>query len=84
MTRYTVVWVQSAQAELADLWLSAPDRNATTAAAHAIDQELAVDASAAGAELREGLRALFAPPLRVLFTVREDDRIVEVLRVRRL
>ena len=84
MTRYTVVWEQGSQSELADLWLNAPDRNAVTAAACAIDQELAVDAATKGVELSEGLRAFFAPPVRVLFTVREDDRIVEVLRVRRL
>ena len=84
MTRYTVVWVQSARVELAEFWLSAPDRNAVTAAAHAIDLELAVDASTKGAELSEGLRALFVPPLRALFVVREDDRIAEVLRIRPL
>jgi len=84
MTRYTVVWVQSSQSELADLWLNAPDRNAVTAATHAIDRELAVDPSSRGVELSEGLRAFFAPPLRVLFAVRGDDRIVEVLRVRGL
>ena len=47
MTRYTVVWVQSAQDELADLWLNAPDRNAVTTAAHAIDQELGEEFSPA-------------------------------------
>jgi len=30
MTRYTVVWVESAQAELAELWISVQDRNAVT------------------------------------------------------
>jgi len=84
MTRYTVVWVESALDELADLWLAAPDREAITAAADAIDQELAVDAPSKGIELSEGLRALFSPPLRILFTVREVDRIAEVLRVKRL
>ena len=81
MTRYTVVWVKSAQDELAELWLNAPDRNAVTTAAHAIDQELGEDAQDKGSELSEGLRSLFAPPLKAIFTVREDDRIAEVLRV---
>ena len=84
MTRYTVVWEQSALDELTDLWLESPDRNAVTAAAHAIDQTLVRDASTKGTELSEGLRAVFLPPLRRLFTVREEDRIVEVLRVRLL
>jgi len=82
MTRYTVVWVKSSQDELAELWMNAPDRNAVTVAAHAIDQELGEDAAVKGSELSEGLRSLFAPPLKAIFTVREDDRVAEVLRVR--
>jgi plasmid stabilization system protein ParE len=84
MTRYTVVWVDSAQDELAEIWIRTQDRNAVTAATSAIDQHLAVDAGAKGTELSEGLHAFHAAPLRVLFAVREDDRIVEVLRVRGL
>lgn len=80
MIRYTVVWEQDAQGDLADVWLQAGDR----AAAEAIDRDLAVDASAKGIELSEGLRAYHAPPIRVLFLVRENDRIVEVLRVKPL
>lgn len=82
MSRYTVVWVQSAQEELAELWLNAPDRNAVTLATSAIDRELGENARSKGSELSEGLRSLFVPPLKALFTMREDDRIVEVLRVR--
>lgn len=84
MTRFTVVWPLSVQDELIDEWLGTTDRGAVTAAAHFIDQELAVDPLSKGTELSEGLRALFAPPLRVLFCVSEADRIVEVLRVRRI
>jgi len=84
MIRYTVVWPAGAEDELAELWVAAPDRDAITAAANSIDLELSADSTTKGTELSEGLRALFAPPLRVLFAVREDDRVVEVLRVRRL
>ncbi|MEX0712682.1 MAG: type II toxin-antitoxin system RelE/ParE family toxin [Pirellulales bacterium] len=84
MTRYSVVWPKSAQHELADLWLSAQDRGAVTAAADEIDRQLAEDAPDKGVELSEGMRAFFAPPLRVLFAVRNEDRVVEVLRVRLL
>lgn len=79
---YTVVWTKSAQSELAELWLNSSDRAAVTAAANVIDQTLRVDASAMGIAISEGLRALFAPPIRVLFAVRDADRIVEVLGVR--
>lgn len=81
MTHYTVVWVESALDELAELWLRSDNRNEVTAAADLIDNELRDDAQLKGIEQREDLRALFAPPLRILFTVRENDRIVEVLRI---
>ena len=84
MTRYTAVWLGSALDELAELWNTARDRNAVAAAAHIIDAELSQDASTKGVEVAEGLRAFFAPPLRVLFTIEEEDRLVEVVRVRRL
>ena len=34
MTRYTVVWLESALEELTDLWINARDRNAVAASAH--------------------------------------------------
>jgi hypothetical protein len=84
MIRYTVVWHEGALDELADLWMKAPDRNAVTEASHLIDAELSEDASSKGVEVSEGLRAFFAPPLRILFAVDEGDRKAEVLRVRRI
>ncbi len=82
MTRYVVVWPKGAQDDLAELWISARDRKAVTAAAQVIDIELSRDAETKGVELREGLRAFFTPPLRILFTVDEGDCVVEVVRVR--
>jgi mRNA-degrading endonuclease RelE of RelBE toxin-antitoxin system len=80
--RYPVVWAKSARDELAELWLSSSDRKAISDAANEIDLELQQDAPTKGVELREGLRAFFAPPIRVLFSVQDTDRLVEVLRVR--
>jgi hypothetical protein len=84
MTRYTVVWVQSVEDELVELWLAANDRNDIAAATYAVDQELGLDAGLKGEDLAEGLRSLNIPPLRIIFTVSEDDRLVEVVRVARL
>jgi plasmid stabilization system protein ParE len=84
MTRYTVVWVESALVELAEIWNHSRDRNAVTAAAHVIDVELSQDGATKGAEVSEGLRAFSARPLRILFAVDEGDRIIEVVRVRRI
>jgi len=84
MTRYRVAWVRSATDELAEVWLAASDRQLVSSAAGAVDWELSTDAPLKGREVHEGLRALVVPPLRILFAVREHDRIVEVLRVRPL
>jgi plasmid stabilization system protein ParE len=83
MMRCTVVWLEDAQSDLAEIWLSEVDRNAVNLATSAIDQDLAVDPQEKGVDVSEGIRAYFAPPLRILYLVREQDRIVEVLRVRR-
>ncbi|HEV3006070.1 MAG TPA: hypothetical protein VGX78_16495 [Pirellulales bacterium] len=84
MNRFTVVWLQGAQDDLAELWINARDRSAVSAATRLIDIELSRDAPTKGVELHEGLHAFFAPPLRVLFTVDEADCVVEVVRVRLL
>ncbi len=81
MTRFTVVWVHSILDELAELWLNSHDRDSVTEAVASIDADLSEDAFLKGTHLNEGLRELAIPPLRVLFTVRGDDRMVEVVRV---
>jgi hypothetical protein len=82
MNRYTVTWLREVECDLALLWVGALDRGAVTAAADAIDAELAVDPERKGDAVSEGLRSLSVPPLYELFTVREADRVVEVVRVR--
>jgi len=84
MTRYTVVWPREVEADLAQIWLGSDDREAVAKAANEIDRTLSVDAIERGGDVGEGLRFYVAPPLRALYTVREKDRIVEVLRVRLL
>lgn len=82
MNRYTVVWVRSAEDELVELWIASSDRSAVAAATHEIDRQLTTDPALKGEPLREGLRALNVPPVRVLYSVSDDDRIVEVAVVR--
>jgi hypothetical protein len=84
MTRYTVVWVKRVEDRLIDIWLAAQDRDAITAATHEIDAQLAVDPQFKGGELSEGMRYYEAEPLRVAFTVHMDDRIIEIVSVRRV
>jgi hypothetical protein len=79
--RYTVVWHQKAHDELASLRLASADRTAIAAAANTIDSQLAVDAHKKGIHAIEGLRQLTVPPLRVLFSVNQNDRLVWVANV---
>lgn len=82
--RYTVIWLKDAETELAMLWNSATDHKEISKASHEIDRLLAIDAERRGETLREGMRALEIAPLRVVYSVREEDRIVEVAFVRKL
>jgi len=84
MSRFTVVWLQDAQNQLAVLWMDAADLRAVADAANAIDSVLATDALTVGVHLREGLYSFELPPLRVLYSVNNDDRIVEVASIKRL
>ena len=81
MSRFTVVWLQRAIDQLAEIWLGVEDRTSVTDAAAAIDSKLSNEPELLGIELAEGLRKLRVPPLEVVFAVREPDRTVEVARV---
>jgi hypothetical protein len=83
MTRFTVVWHQKAQDELATLWIEAADRAAVASAAGAIDRCLTSDADGKGTPIIDVIRQFTVPPLRVLFAVSEPDRMVRVLLVER-
>ena len=83
MTRYTVSWRPEIKADLADIWINAPDKPAVTAAANRIDELLARDANSKGVEVHEGLRALVVHPLVIHFTASEADRLATVWSVRR-
>jgi hypothetical protein len=81
VTRFTVVWHESAKTILANLWLAAADRQSIANAANTIDWELAQDPSTKGTLGDDNLRELIVPPLRVLFSVSEQDRMVKVTTV---
>ena len=83
MSRYTVVWVKRVEDRLIELWLNAEGREAVRAATHQIDLELSSEPGGKGGPMAEGLRWFEAGPLRVLYDVRDADRVVEVVAVRR-
>jgi hypothetical protein len=83
MIRFNVTWLKGTQDFLAELWVEGPDRQAIAEAADRIDAELANDAHAKGTAVSEGLRSLSMPPLHILYAVNEQDRLVEVVSLRR-
>jgi plasmid stabilization system protein ParE len=78
--RFTVTWHPSAEQELAEIWLRAADRQSVTQATNMIDQPLASDPLAHGEEFY-GDRILVASPLAVTYSVRQQDRTVQILQV---
>jgi hypothetical protein len=67
--KYQVDWAPDALQALADIWSRATNRNAVTAASHAIDQTLADDADAVGRAVFDTVREYHHPPLGVEFEV---------------
>ncbi len=84
MIRYTVVWHDDVQNELAQVWIDATNRDAVTQAARFIDIHLSRDAASKGTSIADNLRVLVVPPLRAFFAVSEPDRLVKVLYVAKL
>ena len=79
---YAVFWTPDAEDGLADAWLAAPDRNAVTAASHALDQALAQDPYARGIPIGSPqTRTAVEYPLGIDYEVIEDDKKVRILRV---
>lgn len=78
--RFTVIWLPTAQNQLALLWLNAADQNAVTAAQHQIDQLLRVDPDQQGIPFF-GNRLLLVAPLHAAFAINWMDMQVEVYDV---
>jgi hypothetical protein len=79
--RFTVVWRTLAQQQLAQCWITSPDRNAVTAAAASIDAALQRDPLNIGESRSGAERIAFFDPLWVQFEVSEPDRLVTVIDI---
>lgn len=77
---FTVTWLPSAQNDLIELYIAGADKKAITNAANKIDAELRIDPDTKGFAFF-GDRILRINPLLVIFTVKPDDRLVEVDQV---
>jgi plasmid stabilization system protein ParE len=78
--RYTVVWLPSAEEELANIWNGAVDRQAVSQAADEIEVLLRTSSQARGGN-GEGTHAFTIFPLTVILEVSPDDRKVTILEV---
>ncbi|MGD9634004.1 MAG: hypothetical protein AB7G28_23250 [Pirellulales bacterium] len=76
--RFTVLWREEVQDDLAQLWLDASNRQRLTVAADSIDAELMHDAHLKGLDIGEDRRVLRCPPLVAHFRIDVDDRKVLV------
>jgi hypothetical protein len=81
--KWTVVWVDNSEEELADIWLHAEDRQAITLASHRIERELRENADIKGEEFY-GDRIYQHGPLALVYQVVPEDRLVRVTQVQRI
>jgi hypothetical protein len=80
--KWTVVYLPAAEQEHADLWLDPGSRAEVTDAANRIDRMLERDPDQVGESRQEDdQRVLFVAPLGVLFRVKPQDCLVEVIHV---
>jgi plasmid stabilization system protein ParE len=78
---YTVVWVGTAERQLAEIWVSTSNRAGVTETARMIERELASHPQWIGESRDLGQRILLMPTLGVRYEVSPSDRLVRVLRV---
>ena len=79
--RFTVVWLESAEQELTEIWLAAEDRSLVTDAVYEIDQRLRDNPDQEGESRDFPQRMLLITPLGVTFEVLPEDGLVRVLDV---
>ncbi|MFM9964342.1 MAG: hypothetical protein ACKV2Q_24330 [Planctomycetaceae bacterium] len=90
--RFTVTWTETAKADLAECWLRLPqgERQNFTRRVDWIDRDPCDNAHQKGSPLAAGFSLRFlappeffeAPTLGVIYSVFEEDRIVDVLELR--
>lgn len=80
--KYTVIWLPSAEEELAEAWLRASDRERLTEAAERLDRRLQrFGGSDIGESRPSGRRIIFEPPLGAMFRVNRSERVITVSHI---
>jgi len=79
--KYTVVSAPLAEKQLADIWLTAADRQGVADTFNRIESSLKHDAHLQGRQHPDGWRGIIEPPLAVTFRVSQEDRLVRIMSV---
>lgn len=79
--KYTVHWKHIAEEELAEIWLSAPDRQAVVNAAAELEYSLQFRPGRMGEPWEDGYRIAVHFPLAITYEVQSEDRRVMVVHV---
>jgi hypothetical protein len=80
---FTVIWAESVIEQLAGLWLDAGDKGRFSGAIAEIDRVLSTSPHAAGRLLHEGIMVCSRNGVSVLFEIRDNDCIVDVVLVKK-
>lgn len=80
MTTYTVVWHEKVLDELAEIWIASEQQQAVTGSVNSVDRILRSDPSIKGVDFY-GDRLLVVFPLAVVYVVKDQDRVVEIVAV---
>jgi hypothetical protein len=76
--KWTVVWLQNVEQELAEAWLNSNNRSAVSQAANQIDSIIRTSPETSGDPYRISQRVLQIGPLAVTYFVDEPNRIVSI------
>jgi hypothetical protein len=83
MNKFTVIWEKGAELALARLWLDNPRvRRDISQASDKIDHLLAINPQTCGEPSSDRSRQFVQVPLKVLFNVSDEDRVVRVIYVK--
>jgi hypothetical protein len=82
MIRYTVLWSEKAEDDLAIIWLQGPQRDEIARVTDQLDADLQIDAHRKGVMHPHNLRAISRASVTMFFRVDEADRKVFVEAVR--
>jgi hypothetical protein len=78
---HPLIWTPQAEADLAAVWLSAPNPQAVTNAAHQVEQFLMADPFGRAVYVAEGLWRLNVRPLVVFFETEPSRTVIRINQV---